>query len=166
MDEPTTRLAFRTLHGPWSANGEGPYVDDVEIDDPTPELVRLASHAHAAGVLEVTDGLDLAGVQSQEDGEAALLEAMGDPKLDLRPDGTRRSYWTGPWHEGNLRDHIATWAQRVDGLRDGLPILEEGADPDEETVRALKEIAVKDRQIAAAQAELATVVAARGGDLE
>lgn len=82
-------LKFTVLIGPWYADGEGPFVDDVEVEKPSPALVRLASHAHAAGVLDVTEGLDLSDVQSQEDGEVEYAKAQED----------------GRWHEGNEAQH-------------------------------------------------------------
>lgn len=82
-------LEFTVLTGPWTALGEE-YADHVgPLEDPDPELVRLAHHAHAAGVL-VVEGADDAslaehGVQSQEDGEAAYDAAWRD----------------GSWREGH-----------------------------------------------------------------
>lgn len=108
------RLVFNVLHGPWTAGEHGTFVDEVTVDDPDPELVRFASHAHAAGVLQVTEGLDDGDVESQEDSEAKLAEAMGEHKVDDQPDGTRISYWTGPWQEGNALDYIATRQRLLD----------------------------------------------------
>ena len=82
-------LEFTVLTGPWTALGVE-YADHVgPIDDPDPELVRIAHCAHAAGVLDVVgadeDSLAAHGVQSQEDGEAAYDAAWKD----------------GSWREGH-----------------------------------------------------------------
>lgn len=163
MAEQTSRLVFRTLNGEWSADGQGPYVDDVVIEDASPELVRLASHAHAAGALDVTEGLDLSDVESQKDSLKALRESMGEHVLVQNRDGTRRGYWTGPWHEGNLQQQIISWTQRLDELRDRLPAQVEGVEPDDETAADLQEIARKERYIAQAQAELELVLVTSEG---
>lgn len=108
-----TKLAFRTLFGSWTALGER-YVDEVELDDASPDLVAAAGAAHAAGVIEVTEGLDTSAVESQEASEAAQEAAMGDwvdaaYEDEYDDEGrlvARRlvapGHWTGPWHEGNL----------------------------------------------------------------
>lgn len=97
------RLVFDCQH-PWTAAGET-YTGHVEIDSPTLKLVRLASHAHAAKAITVGEGLDLSTVQTQAAGEKALAKAMGKHVVEQLPDGTRRGYWTGPWHKGNLAQH-------------------------------------------------------------
>lgn len=90
-----TKLAFDVLVGPITMAGET-YADHYEDDDAPPELVRAASHAHAAGAVSVTEGLDLSDVQSQKDGEKAYADAQGTH------DGVR---WSGPWHDGNVASH-------------------------------------------------------------
>lgn len=106
-------LEFTTLHGAWTAGEEGTYVDSVSIAEPSPALVRLAAHAHAAGVIDVTEGLEPSDVQSQEDGEAALAAAQGDWVDSVQnEDGTvTPGYWTGPWHEANVLQHNLQAAQ-------------------------------------------------------
>lgn len=78
-------LVFRVNHGSWQAGKYGPYTDTAEIEKPSRELVRLAAHAHAAGVLTVSHGLELKHVQTQADGEKAHAKAVKD----------------GRWHEGH-----------------------------------------------------------------
>lgn len=94
-------LAFSAPLETWLA-GEKFDAGDHEIAEPSPELVKHAGSAHAAGAIAVTDGLDVSHVQSQTDGEAALRDAMGDHHVVSLPDGTSRSYWSGPWFEGHL----------------------------------------------------------------
>lgn len=82
---------------------------------PSAELLRLIAGAEATGsvnVLDYSDGerttLD-SHVQSQEDGEAALVEAMGDWVPPVKDDAgamLEAGYWTGEWHEGNLTQFI------------------------------------------------------------
>lgn len=83
---PSGALVFRTLPhaGAWTCSAGDRYVDVTVVKKPTKALVRDVGHAHAAGVVEVLQGLDLTGVQSQEDGEAAYEAAVAD----------------GRWHEG------------------------------------------------------------------
>jgi hypothetical protein len=84
-----TQLVFTVLQGPWTAGEHGTFTDTVTVEKPAKDLVRLAGHAHAAGVLDVTEGLDLKTVQSQADGEKAYAKAQDD----------------GSWHEGNQIQH-------------------------------------------------------------
>jgi hypothetical protein len=107
-NQPGSRLVFKVLYGPWSAGDFGPYVDEASVDDPHPDLVKAAGSAHAAGVLHVSEGLDESHVESQEASEEKLAEAMGDHVVKDLSDGTRVSYWTGPWQEGNCLDYMAT----------------------------------------------------------
>lgn len=120
-------LAFNVKIGPWSADGYGPFVDAVSIDDAPPELVRLAAHAHSAGVIEVTEGLDETAFQSQEDGEAALAAAQGDwVEGERRPDGTQEpGRWSGGWHDGSLAQH------QLDEARKALAAAEAGGDQED-----------------------------------
>lgn len=86
-DYPAGALVFRTLPhaGSWTPSSTGDTYTDLSIvTKPKKALIRDAGHAHAAGVIEVLQGLDLGGVQSQEDGEAAYAAAQED----------------GSWHEG------------------------------------------------------------------
>lgn len=99
-------LKFEVLHSEWVADGESFPANDnpYEIEDASDDLVRLATAAHHAGALNVTEGLADGVVQSQEDGEAALQEAMGE-YVPAKPtaDGTMEpGYWTGPWYEGHM----------------------------------------------------------------
>lgn len=75
---PEGALVFHTLPGggTWTSSEGETYADENIVDNPSAALVRDAGHAHAAGVIEVTQGLDLTGVQSQEDGEAAYAAAV------------------------------------------------------------------------------------------
>lgn len=84
--------------------------------EPSADLLRLIAGAEATGsinVLDYTDGerstLD-SHVQSQEDGEAALTEAMGEWVPPVKDEATgamlEPGYWTGGWHEGNLTQFI------------------------------------------------------------
>lgn len=107
-------LEFTTLHGAWTAGEEGTYVDSVSIAEPSPALVRLAAHAHAAGVIDVTEGLEPSDVQSQEDGEAALAAAQGDWIEPVRDDTgavIEPGRWSGPWHDANVLQHNLQAAQ-------------------------------------------------------
>jgi hypothetical protein len=95
-------LMFKVLVGPWYAAGEE-YSDDgtgesIRVDDPSPELVRLAAGAHGAGVIKVTRGLDASHVQSQEDGERALAAAME----------------SGAWHVGNAIQQAENFQAALD----------------------------------------------------
>lgn len=85
-DYPAGALVFQTLPhaGSWTPSSTGEtYNDLVVIAKPTKKLIRDAGHAHAAGVIEVLQGLDTSTVQSQEDGEAAYEKAVAN----------------GRWHE-------------------------------------------------------------------
>jgi len=75
---PSGALVFRTTPhgGSWTSSDGDTYTDLVVVESPSETLIRDAGHAHAAGVIEVIQGLDLAGVQSQEDGEAAYAAAV------------------------------------------------------------------------------------------
>jgi hypothetical protein len=74
---PEGALVFRTLPhaGSWTFDGET-YTDTTVVTKPKKALIRAAGHAHAAGTIEVLQGLDMTGVQSQEDGEAAYEAAV------------------------------------------------------------------------------------------
>lgn len=120
-------LTFTVKIGPWSAEGYGPFVDEVTVEEPDAELVRLAAHAHDAGVLEVTEGLDESHVQSQEDGEAAHEAAQGSwVERVWNPDGTATpGYWSGGWQIGNAAQHDLEQAQ------ERVVLAREGDDADE-----------------------------------
>lgn len=98
-------LSFTTPHA-WTADGETFPAGEHTVEDASPELVRAAGSAHAAGVLEVTEGLDTSHVESDEDSLKALAEAMGEwVEAERHPETgalVKPGYWTGPWHEGNL----------------------------------------------------------------
>jgi hypothetical protein len=105
QDYPAGALVFRTAPhaGSWTSSEGDTYADQVVVEKPSETLIRDAGHAHAAGVLEVLQGLDLAGVQSQEDGEAAYAEAQGDwvePVYDEGGTLITPGHWSGPWQEG------------------------------------------------------------------
>lgn len=100
-------LSFTVKIGSWEAGGYGPYVDTVTVDDPSPELVRLVAHAHSAGVVDVTDGLDVNHIQTQEDAERAYTAAQGDW---VAPTWGADGYaspgrWSGGWQVGNEAQH-------------------------------------------------------------
>ena len=97
-------LRFNVLDSSCHLDGEEFAAGEHEIADPSPALVRLAGSAHAAGVIEVSEGLDTSHVESQEDSEAKLTEAMGSwVEPELQPDGTKApGYWDGPWWEGHM----------------------------------------------------------------
>ena len=116
---PEGALVFRTHShaGAWTFDGTT-YSDLCVVEDPSEDLIRAVAHAHAAGVIEIvqgvdTDALDEHGVQSQEDGEAAYAEAQGEwiePVYeDVKDDdgeviGQRIAEpgrWSGPWQEGH-----------------------------------------------------------------
>lgn len=108
-------LTFTVKIGAWSADGYGPYVDQVTVEDPSPELVRLAAHAHSAGVLDVTEGLDESHIQTQEEGEAAYAAAQGTwvPE-SWNLDGTSTpGYWSGGWHVGNQAQYALDQAKKL-----------------------------------------------------
>lgn len=100
-----SQLTFTTLTGSWTADGQT-FAGEVTVDDASPGLVRLAGSAHAAGAIEVSEGLDMSHVESDEDSLKALEAAMGDwVDAERHPDTgevLEPGYWTGPWHEGNL----------------------------------------------------------------
>lgn len=115
-------LSFTVLRGPWWAAEDGPFVDDVTVEEPSDELVRLAHHAHSAGVIDLHDVTDEAlvdhGVQTQEEAEATLTEAMGewvDPILDESGTISEPGHWTGPWAEGNQAIYEETQATLAKG---------------------------------------------------
>lgn len=83
-------------------DGESYPAGEHEIAKPNKQLIRLVNHAALADPsgVEVLEGQDDSGWQSQEDGEKALAEAMGTHEVINNPDGTRTSRWTGPWQEG------------------------------------------------------------------
>lgn len=102
-------LKFKVLHSEWIADGETFSANDNEklseegVEGASPELIRLAGAAHHAGAIEVFEDLVDDHVQTQEDGEAALVEAQGEwiPPAP-RDDGTiEPGRWTGPWGEAN-----------------------------------------------------------------
>lgn len=142
-------LEFTVKVGPWSADGYGPYVDDVVVEEPDAELVRLAAHAHSAGILEVTAGLDESHIQSQEDGEAAQEVAKGAwVPPERNADGTATpGYWSGGWGVGNVAQHDLEVAQRR--VAEALA----GGDADElavaEASLALVDAEIQERLVAA-----------------
>lgn len=75
---PEGALVFRTLPhaGSWTSSTGDTYTDLTVVKKPAKALIRDVGHAHAAGVVEVLQGLDMTGVQSQEDGEAAYVAAV------------------------------------------------------------------------------------------
>lgn len=101
-------------YGSWEAEGYGPYVDQVIIEDPDAALVRLAAHAHSAGVIDVTEGLDESFIQTQEEGEAAYAAAQGTwIESTWKPDGTASpGRWSGGWHDGSLAQYELDQARK------------------------------------------------------
>lgn len=103
-----TDLIFEVTGVSWNADGQEFPGGRHEIDKPAKALIRLASHAHYAGAIKVTKGLDTGACQSQAEGEKALAEAMGEHKVIDNPDGTRTSAWVdkdgepSPWYQGQL----------------------------------------------------------------
>lgn len=93
---------------------------DNEVEEPSAELVKLAGSADAAGTIEVTEGLDDSHVESQEESEAKLAEAMGEwVEPERQKDGTTKpGYWTGDWYEG----HVGQTAADADADRDSVEI--------------------------------------------
>lgn len=77
---PEGALVFRTMihAGSWTSTEGETYNDLVVVENPSETLIRDAAHAHSAGVIEVLQGLDLATVQSQEEGEAEYEKAVAD----------------------------------------------------------------------------------------
>lgn len=132
MAEGKTRLVFTPLHGDFYVDGEGPFTEpETVIENADPDFVRKVSHAHAAGAVEVHEGLDLSTVQSQEDGEAMLREAMGEHRIERLPDGSLRSYWTGPWQHGqDLQAALEAEARDRGelGIEADVDVVESGAD--------------------------------------
>lgn len=98
-------LTFEVVYSEWVADGEVFSANDNphEIERPSEALLTLAGSAHHAGAIRVEDGLEDGHVQSQEDGELALVEAMGEWVGEKRlEDGTSEpGYWSGPWGESN-----------------------------------------------------------------
>ena len=126
-------LSFIPLRGPWTAGDEGVFAEETTVEKPSKNLVRFAAHAHHAGVIDVTDGLDLSHVQSQEDAEKAQEAARGSwVERTWADDGTAvPGYWDGPWGVGNLAQHDLETAQRrhqaarADGDPDAVEAAEE-----------------------------------------
>ena len=100
-----SRLTFKPLHGPWTAGKHGPYTDETTVENPAAELVKAAAGAHAAGAIDVTEGLDAKHVQSQASGEKAYAAAQAD----------------GSWQHGHLLQHELDEAQKtVAGLEQAI----------------------------------------------
>lgn len=142
MGDSTDKLAFTVLLGAWTAGDEGTFVDENEVEDPSAELVRLAAHAHDAGIIEVTEGLDESHIQSQEDGEAAQEEAKGAwVDSTWNEDGTATpGFWEGAWGIGNIAQYELEQAQRrVAAAKAG--------DDEEELAAAEENLAAVDAEI-------------------
>lgn len=123
-------LTFRVLDSAWFADGQEFPAGEHTIEKPDGALVRLAGSGHAAGVIDVTDGLDTSHVQSQEESEEALRVAMGEHVVENLPDGTRRSYWTGPWYDGNVRQGLLDEARRELAKAENALAAAQADDPD------------------------------------
>lgn len=106
-------LRFNVKVGPWTAGDEGSFVDEVSVESPSAELVRLAAHAHDAGIIDVVEGLDVSHVQTQEAGEAAQAVSRGSwVERIWNADGTASpGYWDGPWGVGNQAQYDLEKAQ-------------------------------------------------------
>lgn len=103
-------LSF-TVHTPWEPEGHEPFgKGDHVVDAPSEDLIHLAAAAHAAGVLTVTEGLDESTLDSPEEAQRKLAEAMGRwHPAELQPDGTfKPGYWDGPWYEGHMAAQSTT----------------------------------------------------------
>ena len=97
-------LAF-TAHVPWNPEEDESFaVGDHEVEEPSEELIHLAAAAHAAGAISVTEGLDESTLDSPEEPERKLAEAMGNwVEPERLEDGTTKpGYWDGPWYEGHM----------------------------------------------------------------
>lgn len=106
VEFPEGALVFRTvIHaGSWTSSEGETYNDLNVIENPTETLIRDVAHAHAAGVLEIVQGIDTDdlgahGVQSQEDGEKAYAEAFED----------------GRWREGQDQQELVEQEARERG---------------------------------------------------
>ena len=93
----------------WLADGECFPAGSQEIEV-SREFAPILAAAVSAGAVSLEDPSErllelLDGhVESQEDSEAKLVEAMGEwvPPA-VRPDGTMEpGFWSGPWTEGHL----------------------------------------------------------------
>lgn len=108
-------LRFNVKVGPWTAGDEGSFVDEVSVEAPSAELVRLAAHAHDAGIIDVVEGLDVSHVQTQEAGEAAQAVSRGSwVERSWNADGTSNpGYWDGAWGVGNQAQYDLEQAQKA-----------------------------------------------------
>lgn len=159
MGDSTNKLVFTVLLGPWTAGdegAEGTFVDENEVEDPSDELVRLAAHAHDAGIIEVTEGLDESHIQSQEDGEAAQEASKGEwVERTWNADGTANpGHWDGPWAAGNQAQYDLEQAQKRVAVARALVTAIEEWEGDEDPPATAEEAA---DELAAAEENLATV---------
>lgn len=91
-------LVFTPLHGPWTAGKHGTFTEETTLDRAPADLVKLATHAHMAGVIKLKLGFDpKQATQSQEDGEKAYAAAQAD----------------GSWQHGHLLQHELDEANKV-----------------------------------------------------
>jgi hypothetical protein len=123
-------LTFNVLHSTCYLGDEAFAGGEHTVENPSAALVRLAGSAHAAGAIDVTEGLDVSHVESQEASEAKLVEAMGEwvPSV-YREDGTaEEGYWNGPWYEGHIIQSAADAADNHSaevGIDVDAPVAEE-----------------------------------------
>lgn len=138
----TLRFEVPAPFASWTADGAEYPPGETTIENASPELVRLASISHEQGILIVHEGLEDGHVESQEDSEANLVQAIAD----------------GTWHEGQIvqtaldaiskervkRAVEAVEAERAEYVDAAVEAaIAAGADPDEA------------REVAEAQAEVA-----------
>ena len=110
----------------------------ADADDELRSLVGNAGMSDPSAV-RLIHGADVSGYQSQEDAEAALAEAMGEPTAVNNPDGTTTHGWTGPWHEANLEQGRIDEEQRAAALEEsGLTIAETTVDTESPPVVPLE----------------------------
>lgn len=97
-------LSFNVLYGSWTGAGTEFPAGENTVEHPSEELVLAAGAAHAAGVLDVTEGLVLDHVSTPEEDAEALATAMGNWVPEVQnDDGTSTpGHWDGPWREGHL----------------------------------------------------------------
>lgn len=152
----SNRLAFNVLLGTWTPEDGETFVDAVELDDASDELVRLAAHAHDAGIIEVTEGLDESHIQTQEEGEAALAAAQGEwVERTWNADGTANpGHWDGGWHVGNLAQYDLEQAQkRLAAAK--VALAQARADEDDDACEAgAAELAAAEENLVAVDADI------------
>lgn len=158
----THRLVFDVLLGTWTPEDGDTFVDHVELDDASDELVRLAAHAHDAGIIEVTEGLDESHIQSQEDGEAAYAAAQGEwVDQTWNEDGTANpGYWSGGWRVGHVAQYDLEAAQKRVAVAKVALAAAKAAEDDDACEAAASELAAADENLLAVDADIQERIAA------